>query len=69
MRSGRVFAIFTIISSLTLATGMLFSAFGCSGSVDTNGPAVQDEEAQKIGQDKMREFMAKKSPGKVQKKR
>jgi hypothetical protein len=69
MRFRRVVAVLALIGSLTFATGMLISAGGCSGSSQSGAPATQDEEAQKIGQAKMKEYMANKAASKGQKKR
>ncbi len=69
MRLGRVFAVLSLVGALALPCGLLISAGGCSGSSETTGQAVPDEEGQKLVQDKMKEFMAKKDPVKGQKKK
>jgi hypothetical protein len=68
MRSGRLVAVVAMIGSLTFGAGLLISAGGCS-SGDSGGQATQDEEGQKVLQEKMKEFMAKKGQEKGQKKK
>jgi hypothetical protein len=67
MRVGRLVGVVAMIASLTFGVGMLISAGGCSSS-DSGWQATQDEEGQKVLQEKMKEYMAKKGQGKGQKK-
>jgi hypothetical protein len=67
MRAGRVVAILATAVSLTFGTALLVSAGGCSGSSST-APAGQDEEGQKLLQERMKANMAGKSTMKIQKK-
>jgi hypothetical protein len=67
MRVGRLVGVLATVASLTFGAGMLISAGGCS-SGDVGGQATQDEEGQKVLQEKMKENMAKKGQGKGQKK-
>ncbi len=62
MRVGRIFAVAAMLGSFTFGTGMLISAGGCSGAGDSGGQASMDPEAQKVAQDKMKEYLAKKPP-------
>jgi hypothetical protein len=56
-RAGGILAAFVLISSFTFIAGTVGSAGGCSGSGGAVDQAVRDEAADKVAQDKMREFM------------
>ena len=68
-RTGRVVAGFALAMPFAFSAGTLATAPGCSGSSGTIGRSERNEEADKVGQDKMKEFMAKKAPAKGQKKK
>jgi hypothetical protein len=55
-----------MIASFTFGAAMLISSGGCSGSIDTGGQAAQDNDGQKIYQERMKEVMAKKAATKGQ---
>ena len=60
-RAGRVLAALAMVVSLTFIIGALGSVGGCSsGSTGTIEQASKDEAADKVGQDKMKEFMQNK---------
>jgi hypothetical protein len=59
-RAGRILAALAMALSFTFIIGTLGSAGGCSRSSGTLEQATRDEAADKVGQDKMREFMQKK---------
>lgn len=48
-----------VIAILAVAAAML-ALGGCSGSSGTTGQVVPDDESQKVLQEKMKDFMAKK---------
>ena len=60
MRAGRIVVTMATILSFTFIVGTLGSAGGCSN--ETAGQAERDEAADKVAQDKMREFMKTKGP-------
>jgi hypothetical protein len=68
-RTGRVIAGFAVALTFAFSAGTLATAPGCSGSSGTIGQSARNEEADKVGQDKMKEYMAKKTPAKGQKKK
>jgi hypothetical protein len=68
-RTGPVLAALAMALPFGFSAGALVTAPGCSGSSGTIGPAERNEEADKVGQDKMKEYMAKKGPAKGQKKK
>jgi hypothetical protein len=68
-RSGRVVAALAVALPVTFSAGTVVTAPGCSGSSGTVGQAERNEEADKVGQDKMREYMATKGPAKGKKKK
>ena len=67
-RIGRVLAALAMALPVVFSAGMLVTAPGCSSSSGTAGPAQRNEEADRVGQEKMKEYMAKMSPAKGQKK-
>jgi hypothetical protein len=64
MRAGRILATAATLLSLTFALGTLGSAGGCSGSSDQIEQAEVNEEATKVAQEKMREYMKNWRPQK-----
>ena len=66
MRVGRLVSVVSLMAALTFGAGTLVSTGGCSSN-DSGGQAAQDEEGQKVLQDKMKEYMAAKAQGKGQK--
>ena len=68
MRVGRLVSVVSLMAALTFGAGTLVSTGGCSSN-DSGGQAAQDEEGQKVLQDKMKEYMAAKAQGKGQKKK
>ena len=69
MRTARVATVLMLIGSVTLGGAVLLCTCGCSGSSSTTGQAVPDEEGQKVLQEKMKEYMAKRAAMKNQKKK
>jgi hypothetical protein len=59
-RAGTILGALSFVVSFILVIGALGSSGGCSGSSDSIEQAPRNEEADKVAQDKMREFMSKK---------
>jgi len=68
MRVGRILAALAMALSFSFVAGTLVSTGGCSGSSGTLGQAERDEAGEKVLQEKMQEYMAKKAATKSQKK-
>jgi hypothetical protein len=68
MQVGRAVAILTTVVSLTVASALVVSAGGCSGSSGPGAaPAGSDEEGQKLLQERMKENKAGKNPMQIPK--
>jgi len=61
-RAGRILGAIATVLSSTFVVGALGTAGGCSGSEGTLPQAERDEAADKVAQDKMREYMKNQGP-------